>query len=160
MCERIGTESLKLVSLFIIIITKYLLNTALNGLLSLTSTGWHFELQPAGIGRISELLFWIHQQNVWRKHQMIANPSLLHSASVCLSHVSSVQTFIKSLYIQAFFCVPGRVFKSQIVFPIFPMKMMMGGRIFVCLLWLTKQPSDVFFLSLRNEPHTPSHLFS
>ena len=31
------------------------LNTALNGLLRLTLIGWHFEVQPAGIGMISGL---------------------------------------------------------------------------------------------------------
>ena len=35
--------------------TQHLLNTALNGLLKLTSIGWHFVV-PAGIGRISDLL--------------------------------------------------------------------------------------------------------
>ena len=65
MCWRVSTGSLKLVSLFpsrkpSITLAAYstqdLLNTVLNGLLRLTSIDWHFEVQPAGVGRISDLL--------------------------------------------------------------------------------------------------------
>ena len=36
--------------------TQHLLHMALNGVLRLTSIGWHFAVQPGGIGRMSELL--------------------------------------------------------------------------------------------------------
>ena len=63
-CWRVGTGSLKLVSLFAsgkpsttlsTYVTKHL-NTALSGFLRLTSVGWHFEVQSAGIGRTLDFI--------------------------------------------------------------------------------------------------------
>ena len=120
-------------------------------------------------GRISELL-----SNNWtltpsikyaakasNDYDEFSNPSLLDSASVFLSQISSVQTFIKSSSIQAFFCVltikPRRMFKSRIVCLVFLLKMIMGGN---------NSPSVVAdkttrcLFSLPEERSTnPSHLF-
>ena len=123
------------------VLYQHLLNTLSNGLLRLTSIGWHFEVQPAGFCRIWELLSNNWALSPWVKCAAIAsndsnefsNLSLLHSASVCLNEISSIQTFTKSSYIQPFFCVltikTGGMFKLQTVCSVFTLKMIMVGNI-------------------------------
>ena len=128
-----------------------------------------FKVQPVGIAKVPELSF-----NNWfftasdncaangLNENMFWNPSLLHSAWACLSQIYSTQTFIK-LSIQAFSFIlkmkSGGVFTLWIVADseFYPWKWS-WEEAFVHLLWLTIQLSDVFFHSLKNEPHTLTFL--
>ena len=84
LCHCVSTGILKLVSVFAsgkpsatlaTYFTQHILITALNGLLTLTSIGWHVEVHQLVLAvyqsyfPITEL--WFHQSHVRRKHQMI-----------------------------------------------------------------------------------------
>ena len=132
--------------------------------------GWYFEVQAAVIAKILEL-----PSNNWFFFQSVKcgakasnydielrNLGLLHSDWVCLSQIFSTQIFIESRPIQAFSCIltmkPGGMIRLRMVWSIFPLKMIIGGR-FVHLPWRSLKLSDVSFHSPKNEPHTLSPFF-